>query len=97
MIRETECVGVESCNWALAVADGFLQLTPNLIRLSLEKKRKKKRLAAFITEVFFSLLGPSLLSWIPHVEDQADTVTDGVKSLGLFHSSDSQEDRVHVV
>lgn len=46
MIRETKCVGVESCNWALAVVDGFLQLNPNLIWPS-----QKKRLAAFITDV----------------------------------------------
>lgn len=92
MIRETECVEVESCNWALAVADGLLQLNPNIIRIEPEKK-----IGSFHHRSFHGLQGLSLLSWIPHAEDQADIVTDTVKSLGLSHSSDSQEDRAHVV
>lgn len=86
MIRETEHVGVESCNWTLAEADGFLQLNPNLIQLS-QKKRKKKKIGSFHHRSFLGLLGPSLLSWIPHVEDQADTVTDGEERFCLIHQT----------
>lgn len=78
MIRETECVRVESCNWALAEADEFLQMNPNLIRPNLGKKRS----AALITS-FFGLHGHPCCHG--YVEDQAETVTDGVKSFCLVY------------